>query len=330
MAAQRRARRPSHQTPPRADGCHASSAPVARDIFDRCSTGALIAPDRVFLPHRLLRRLVTVRAAPCAVSAEAERDKAASLSFVRGASVILASADGKRLSTVRRKDAVYAYTNAAWSGDGRCLAFAATITWPDVHTEYSVGVSRAGRTIIPAESSNYDFLYAFASSWAPDGHRLALSEYGGLLEIDGVGSATTVFLAGDRCGCDRTYIGASAWSPNDNWIAFQQCGSLYLIRPDRTRLHRVAADGADPNWSPDSQRLVFAQAGRIATIDADGTHLHYLTRPTGTTRDSDPAWSPDGRTIAFVRNKAIWLVDATGANQRLFIKNATAPAWKPN
>ena len=72
---------------------------------------------------------------------------------------------------------------------------------------------------------------------------------------------------------------------------------------------------------------MFDNGHRIAVINADGTGLRYLTN--SKTGDTDPAWSPDGRWIAFVRHGDLWLMDANGASQRLLVRNATQPAWKP-
>ena len=93
----------------------------------------------------------------------------------------------------------------------------------------------------------------------------------------------------------------------------------------------LALRSGHPSWSPDAGRLVFDTGRRIAVVDAHGRNLRFLTRP-GTT-DTDPAWSPDGRSIAFVRRRErtddLWLMAANGRNQRLLVRNASHPAWRP-
>ena len=158
---------------------------------------------------------------------------------------------------------------------------------------------------------------------------------GGGLYIQGVGSKLGVELTNGWANADDT----PAWSPDGSKIVFARTAGgrarPYLIRPNGRDLAQLTTISArNPSWSPDGKRLVFDDGRRIAVINADGTGQRYLTRPSGV--DAEPAWSPDGRTIAFTRYKSassqdgdIWLMTPTGAKQRLFVKSASQPAWKP-
>ena len=270
--------------------------------------------------------------APCAVRQGTPRPTAASLSFVRDPSILLVSADGKRLFTALRgdpgEDPFLAYYGPAWSADGRCLA---------AREEYhEQSMSTADASLVVQRGKRQVFSLSICDctegrpSWAPDGRRLVIPDYldegYSALVIEGVGSSTKVGLTSGRF-----FDEMPAWSPDGTRIAFArlQAGTMTLrvIRPGHRGVKRLTrAAAGNPSWSPDGRRLVFESNRGIAVINADGSELRYLTR---SKRDGEPAWSPDGRTIAFVRSNDIWLMRPDGSKQRLFVKNGSQPAWKP-
>ena len=279
--------------------------------------------------------------APCAVAAGTATGTRASLSFVRGSSVLLASADGSRISTVLRgrgtDDAIWWY-DPAWSRDGRCLA-ASFGSYPYQSHEYVDVVVKRG-TQKPITMEGGESTENGSPSWSPDGRRLALVGYryidGGWIHIQGVGSKLDVQLTPDS----KPFDDNPAWSPDGSKIAFARTlrgeRRLYVIRPDGRGLKRLTTvTGHNPSWSPDGTRLVFDDGRRIAVINADGSGLRYLTA-LSVNVNVNPAWSPHGATIAFSHLASaeselsdIWLMNPNGSNQRLFVKNGGMSAWKP-
>ena len=288
---------------------------------------------------------------PCAATATTHRPTTELLSFVRGHDVLVAAVSGSHVRTAiaahgRSTGARWSqtwYYDPAWSPDGRCLAMTRGGYPTGSHWYADVLVRRDTRSLaIPGGMSSI----SGSPSWAPDGRRLVVVGYqwndGGGLYIQGVGTKTDVALTPeDQDPTTATPDDDPAWSPDGSTIAFVRHTrraphvSIYLIRPDGTKLRRLTTLEADyPTWSPDSKELAFETGGRIAVANADGSGLRFLTSPTGS--DTDPAWSPGGSAIAFVRfpTKAariaeVWIMRLDGSDQRLVIKNGEQPAWKP-
>ncbi len=96
----------------------------------------------------------------------------------------------------------------------------------------------------------------------------------------------------------------------------------------------LVRDAAEPAWSPDGSKLAYvAYASRLTdngfltVANADGTAARRLT----TTRDPEaqPAWSPGGRQLAFTRGGAIVVAPSAGGTERIAVRNARDPAWRP-
>jgi TolB protein len=125
-----------------------------------------------------------------------------------------------------------------------------------------------------------------------------------------------------------------AWSPDGNWIAYSRGESeLWLVKPDGTDAHRIAAVGISPSWSPDGTKIAYEGGasltygegtGKVVIANADGSNPRILAK------GYDPAWSPDGRELAFADRDGVSVVGVDGLNRRLVIPAGSAPAWSPD
>lgn len=134
----------------------------------------------------------------------------------------------------------------------------------------------------------------------------------------------------DRTNFERDDQGlcCARWSPDGRWIAYWRGddfqASLWLVRPDGTRRHRVASPSATFAWSPDSKKLAFTGDSGVAVtvVGVDGRKLRRVpladVRSIGTLN-----WSPDGRQFVFEGRSGgdttqIWTVGVDGTGlQRL-------------
>ena len=206
---------------------------------------------------------------------------------------------------------------AAWSPDGKRIAFGATQFGPDGRG----GLVMTGQSIFLVDIEGTaqvrltdSAMRAQFPSWSSDGKTIVFhgSRSGGpgppeLFLIDPNG--TTL-----RQLTENTWSDARPdWSPDDRRIAFQS------DREGSVEIHVMNADGSDPrqltrdppgvinqapDWSPDGKRILF-QSNRdgnveIYVMDADGGNQTRLTHHPG--RDLDAEWSADGTRIAFDRD----------------------------
>lgn len=96
-----------------------------------------------------------------------------------------------------------------------------------------------------------------------------------------------------------------SWSPDGAWIAFEHRGSLFAVRPNGTRLHKIPLKTSSLNragdvvWSPNGEKisfLLFTQTSNgtghegIATANADGSDVRWVT--TSPTFDHEDDWGP--------------------------------------
>jgi Tol biopolymer transport system component len=195
---------------------------------------------------------------------------------------------------------------------------------------------------------------------SPDGSRIALGGYEGLVLVDPDGS-NRMTLA--DFGDDRGWVGRPAWSPDGRTIAFsvqffgatQAMSRLYLVDADgsnlRIILERPGHVGMrDPKWSPDGSRLAYMAtvplkpAGGIPQVwivDADGSDPSklFVAGACCVGYGTGLTWAPDGTEIAFVgrpprgRNGTprVYLIDPDGGNVRVLARDVPfgQPAWQP-
>ena len=85
--------------------------------------------------------------------------------------------------------------------------------------------------------------------------------------------------------------------------------SLYVMKPDGSRVRLLARDAAVAAVSRDGNRIAFERGGGIWLMRRDGSEQKLLTRPKLTASgkpqygpDGNPAWGRDGRTVFFDRS----------------------------
>lgn len=191
---------------------------------------------------------------------------------------------------------------------------------------------------------------AFSSAWAPDGRRVAYTEFhdqGAYLYVQDVATGTRRRVGTTERGLNYT----PAFAPDGNTLVFSRSdeGGTDVFGYDVDRnccLQRLTsgrfADNLSPTFSPDGRRLAFVstRAGlpQIYVMSADGTGQElFAPFDYGVTGSSNaPEWSPDGLSLAFHRDVGgspqIFLMDV----QRRVVRQLTSagrnedPTWAPD
>jgi TolB protein len=253
--------------------------------------------------------------------------------------IVRVSADLARLDTIYLLPGLI--SAVAWAPDYGRLVFsrnAALLT-----------LSADGAVELPLPTPGHAFTVVSATSWSPDGSRIAIaaeSDLGCGLHIYRLsdGSLTRVTLPRDEC-----LLGV-AWSPDGSRVAYiggvtndPQAAGLYTVRPDGGDVRTVTVIprlAGWPAWSPDGQRIAFVstEGGPLnlwVTDLATGVRTRLTTTPPNTA-ELTPAWSPDGSVIRVARGfgsqleVGIWEVPATGGTATRVVplaQAALALAW---
>jgi Tol biopolymer transport system component len=220
----------------------------------------------------------------------------------------------------------YGPSGAAWSPDGRRVAFNAMTLRPEedprtVRTQdwqqglYVVDVQEG--EVRPLRG---DFTAGASAAWSPDGRRIVFSR-AEPDEFDEVQSDLfeLVLATGEerRLTDDRLFEDEPAFSPDGERIAYT-VSAFPPGHPDHDEdIAIVQADGSgavqlltstererSPAWSPDGEAIVAVMGGMgrpgLALVPAaGGTPRPLGADQPGMQAAAQPAWSPDGTLIAF-------------------------------
>jgi len=233
--------------------------------------------------------------------------------------------------------------DAAWSPDGRWIAFGST------DEDIWIKSVETGETIQLTSGPDVDTY----PTWSPDGKEIAFTSNRG-----GPGNVWTVPAAGGRprqvtAAADSVSLQSSggtivAWSPDGREIAFTSVkgdnADIWIIPAEGGTARQLTTSPASdiaPDWSPDGQQIAFtsARSGNrdIWIIPAQGGTARQLT--TNQTTDAVPRWSPDGEWIAFQSSRSsgiqgIWIIPVKGGRplQATDISGGilSVPSWSPD
>lgn len=254
--------------------------------------------------------------------------------LIRGAVVGVSMADGiHELSLDGRRDVLVpgsaaggTPTPAAWSADGRRLAF---IRPSDSRQDrnryaardlYTVDLERScSRLLTRSGSDSYE-----SASWSPDGSRLSYTRRASSMWSDPAALETARADGSDvrRLASSPRLLGAT-WAPDGSGrLAFGQDGGLRVLDlTGRTTVVDDTAGGAEfQSWSPDSTQLVYTVSVNqgIWIARADGSGVRNLA-PSGSRQPVGifwSRWSPDGRSIVYAQGRELWVVGVDGSERR--------------
>jgi len=224
---------------------------------------------------------------------------------VRSDGLFIAGLDGSHsiaLSPVGKR--IANYTPAAFSHDGRLIAFSAfdpNCLWANCNDLYVTGADGTGLRLL---ASN-----AVDPSWSADGKWIA---YLGDLDQNG-GAGATYVVHPDGSGLRRIatavgLYGPPSFAPSGTLLAYGCAAGLCLTElgtPQRRLLSR--AQGS--LWSLDGHKIALIQGSNgvnhsvLAVVDVATSRTRRLTTSdTNGTTDTPLAWSPDSSKLAFRRN----------------------------
>jgi len=228
---------------------------------------------------------------------------------------------------------VYSHVRAAWSPDGRTIAF----------TSYVQNAS--GVYLMDSSGANIRQIYngdGVGVTWSPDGKWLAFSVSGTLNKIKPSGDSLTVVT--DVAGAIRP-----AWSPNGAKIAFVQRSpgyGVWIYDFNKKTAALLLAYGDFPSWNPLTGELILLNA----QFDQSSGYTLYTyfavdtaftaTRTLGSFASiSDCGFSPispKGNTIVLGVKGAddyaeVWLYDLIAKTfTKLTSDGGDYPSWNPD
>jgi len=188
--------------------------------------------------------------------------------------------------------------DAAWSPDGRRLAWAAPFHLADSNL-YVGNADGSGGVQVTFQPNG-----AHEPAWSPDGTMIAFSRHNDIWKVGADGTGET-----NVTNTPTLDEQTPAWSPDGTKIAFARVPpatsnwDVYVMNADGTGITQLTTNpDADvtPDWSPDGAKIAFsaegALGGGIFQVNPNGSGRALMISDA---RATWPAWSPDGTKIAF-------------------------------
>lgn len=238
------------------------------------------------------------------------------------ADIGIIGADGTHQRKLTNKDGFD--VSAAWSPDGRRIAFTSSRSMPPGFAGELRFYSEL--YVMNANGSNVrritftEGVTDFQPAWSPDGRRIVISRAAGITPPPGYPTVEADLVIVDvATGHEHqitsrpdTWEWYAHWSPDGKRIAFEgdllEPGNddVYTIKVDGTGLQRLTTrpgfDG-DVRYSPDGTQLVFdsdrAGDSDLFLMRTNGTNVRQLTTDHASFSAS---FSPDGQSLAFARD----------------------------
>jgi Tol biopolymer transport system component len=240
-----------------------------------------------------------------------------------GTAICLMRPDGTGQQTL---SGIYPLWDAAWSPNGRLLAFRGYYGPGDGQYDlYELSVNGCRLTRLT------NGINGFSPSWSPAGSQVAFALPGGG-GIDAVGAGGT--------GLRRLTVptaayqdGAPAWSAT-NRLAFVRSYSalntseIYTMNAagrDVTALTHGGPGFNGPSWSPDGKLIAFVanpySTGVIEVASANGTGARVVSPRSWSS--SSPTWTPGGKIVFLAKvggRTSAYIVNPDGTGRRLLYR----------
>ena len=252
----------------------------------------------------------------------------------RNAALVISDLDGEgNVSESKRIEVggTFPPPCAAWSADGRRVAFSVPLTDPVNPNRDAAGSEVWVATVANGHVDVLPDLLATDLEWSPTGSELAIAS-GQTDRGDGnrLGDGSIRLYDADS-GRMRTLVGPSGvysftWSPDGARIAYQRGESdggsadqeIWVVEVDGSGEHRIARGfaafyGIGPVWSPTGDRIVYQRAKALGTeahdvvlVSPDGESDEVLpdlrlpgTGESVSWRPDSVSWWPDGRELLY-------------------------------
>jgi Tol biopolymer transport system component len=221
-------------------------------------------------------------------------------------------------------------TGAAWSPDGRLLAYGTTSA-ATLHPKdglHLFDLARNKDRLLSPGYANWQDL-----AWSRDGTRLAY--------VTGANVEIMRITQPQRPRELKASATSPSWSPSGKLIAYDRyhgeargeaTWGIWVSRPDGSHVRRLSKWGHAPAWSPGGKLIAYSVRCGIRLMTPTGKDVTpfsawnclHIGLP-GT-----PVWSPDGRKLAFSGRDGVYVMSSTGSGlTKIWDGSAMEPAWRP-